>query len=179
MITILSGTNRNDAYSYHIAKKAESDLKEMGVETSFCDLNKLPRDLFVPEHYWNTPQSFQPFVDQILNADAVLIVVPEYNGSFPGVLKYFIDLLPFPQSFENKWVAFVGVADGRFGALRSIEQLTQILQYRKSFIYNDKMMFMGVHKVYDVESGKITDDNYANFYKSFLDGFASFISKLP
>jgi len=64
---------------------------------------------------------------EVLMAAGLHVVLPEYNGSYPGVLKYFIDMLKFPESFENKPAAFVGVANGQWGALRAVEQQSKKL----------------------------------------------------
>jgi NAD(P)H-dependent FMN reductase len=68
-----------------------------------------------------------------------MIVVPEYNGSFPGMLKYFIDMLKFPESFEKRPVAFVGLASGMWGALRAVEHLEAVFRYRNAFVFNERV----------------------------------------
>ena len=57
-----------------------------------------------------------PEQQRVLDAAGLHIITPEYNGSFPGVLKYFIDMLKFPESFVEKPVAFTGEAAGLWGA---------------------------------------------------------------
>ena len=64
-----------------------------------------------------------------------MVVVPEYNGSFPGILKYFIDLLPFPESFDCRPVSYVGVSAGQWGALRAVEQLQLVFGYRNAYVH--------------------------------------------
>ena len=70
--------------------------------------------------------------NRVLDAAGLHVVTPEYNGSFPGVLKYFIDMLKFPESFDRKPVAFLGEAAGTWGGLRSVEQLQMIFGYRNA-----------------------------------------------
>jgi NAD(P)H-dependent FMN reductase len=75
----------------------------------------------------------------VLDAAGLHLVTPEYNGSFPGVLKYFIDMLKFPESFERKPVAFVGVSAGVWGALRPVEQLQMVFGYRNAHVYPERV----------------------------------------
>jgi NAD(P)H-dependent FMN reductase len=121
MITLLVGTNRPDANSRKIAVELNAMYEGMGVEVTRLDLIDLPAEIFAPSAYGEKPESFTSFVDAVLAADGLHVVTPEYNGGFPGVLKYFIDMLPFPESFEGRAVAFTGVAAGQFGALRPVE----------------------------------------------------------
>ena len=72
----------------------------------------MPLSLFSPDAYSEKPQEFEEYSQNVLDADGLVIVVPEYNGSYPGALKLFIDMLKFPESFENKPVAFIGIAAG-------------------------------------------------------------------
>ena len=110
MIALIVGTNRPDANSRKIALEIEAIYKDLKVETKTLDLINLPSELFAPEAYAEKPKAFEPFTDAILKAEGLHVITPEYNGGFPGVLKYFIDMLPFPASFEGRAVAFTGVA---------------------------------------------------------------------
>ena len=102
MITVISGTNRPGSNTRKIAVLIQEMLQEAGEEVTLLDLAELPPEIFADSSYASKPGSFAAFQDQILETDGVLTVVPEYNGSFPGVLKYFIDMLRFPESlYEN------------------------------------------------------------------------------
>ena len=173
MITLLIGTNRPDANSRKIALELESIYKDLKEEISLLDLIDLPLELFSPKAYAEKPATLKPFVEAILNADGLHVITPEYNGGFPGVLKYFIDMLPFPESFEGRAVAFTGVAAGQFGALRSIEQLQQIFGYRNGYLYPNRVFIPGVNSVID-DSGKLTDGKLKERLVSQAEGFARF-----
>ncbi len=64
--------------------------------------------------------------DKIKEADAYLIVTPEYNRSIPGVLKNAIDSVFFSFRFRQKPVAFVAYSLGFTAGARAVEHLTQI-----------------------------------------------------
>lgn len=177
MITILVGTNRPDSNSRKIAGELESVYNGLDVEVRLLELIKLPSEIFEPTAYGEKPEAFRPFADAILNADGLHVVVPEYNGGFPGVLKYFIDMLPFPESFENRPVAFTGVAAGQFGALRPVEQLQQIFSYRNGYLYPNRVFVPGVHSVLD-ESGRLTDAKIKERLLAQAEGFSKFVKQV-
>ena len=178
MITVLSATNRKDSNTIRVARIVEKSLNNAGTKTQFLDLAALPRDLFVPEHYWNTPKSFEPFQKMVTETDGIVVVVPEYNGSFPGVFKYFIDLLKFPESLQNMPVAFVGVAAGVFGALRSIEQLEHIFHYRGAHLFNRFVLLPKVEEKLNKEKTEITDEFAKKLFTQMIAEFPRFANAI-
>lgn len=176
MITLLSGTNRPGSNTRLITGLLEKYYQELGVACQIVDLAALPPELFLPGAYAEKPASFAPFADAILASDGVVIVTPEYNGSFPGVLKYFLDMLPFPVSFERRPVCFVGLAAGMWGALRSVEQLQQILAYRNAYLYPERVFIPGVGKV--LKEGQIQDAELLSRLQKQAAGFVSFVRAL-
>jgi len=176
MITLLSGTNRPGSNTRKITTLIERLYFQLGVPCQVLDLSDLPPEIFSPESYAEKPASFAPFAEAILGSDGVVIVTPEYNGSFPGVLKYFIDMLPFPESFENRPVCFVGLAAGMWGALRSVEQLQLILGYRNAHVYPNKVFIPGVGKVF--KDGELTDASLVERLSKQAAGFTEFVARL-
>ena len=114
---------------------------------------------------------------RVLDAIGLHVVTPEYNGSFPGVLKYFIDMLKFPESFEAKPVAFTGEAAGLWGAFRSIEQLQMIFGYRNAYIYPERVFMPGINNLLDA-NGKIKDPELMNRLRDQQKGFIEFVRKV-
>ncbi|HAV11994.1 MAG TPA: NADPH-dependent oxidoreductase [Opitutae bacterium] len=177
MITIIIGTNRPDSNSGKIAQELISLYKSQGSEASILNLKDLPAEIFQPGAYAEKPESFKCFSDTVLNASGLHVVTPEYNGGFPGVLKLFIDMLPFPESFEDRPVAFTGVAAGQFGALRPVEQLQQIFGYRNAYIYPNRVFVMNVFSSFD-EEGLFNDEKIKGKLSDQAKGFAAFIDAL-
>src|SRR5215510_13956092 len=123
MITLVAGTNRPGSNTRKIARHVEEIYAELKVPLHVLDLAQLPTEIFsASSSYAEKPKSFQPFADAILKSAGLHIVTPEYNGGIPGVLKYFIDMLKFPESFERRPVCFTGLAAGIWGALRHVAQ---------------------------------------------------------
>ena len=177
MITLLCGTNRPGSRTRLIAHEVERIYAELKVPLKVLDLSHLPPEIFHPSSYAEKPKSFHPFAEAILQAEGVIIVTPEYNGGFPGVLKYFIDMLKFPESFEQRPVCFIGVAAGIWGALRPIEQLQQIFGYRNAFVYPERVFIPQVNSVLD-DQGRLTSSDILDRLKKQAEGFVPFVEKL-
>ncbi len=155
MICLISGTNRPQSLTLRVTRILEKLYREQGVPTQLLDLNTLPPEIFLPDAYAHKPASFSPFSEAVLHADGLVVVTPEYNGGFPGVLKLFIDMLKFPESFEKKPVAFVGLAAGMWGALRPVEQLEGVFKYRNAHLFNERVFLPRI------ETQLTPDDTFA------------------
>jgi chromate reductase, NAD(P)H dehydrogenase (quinone) len=177
MIVIISGTNRPGSNTRKVTAKVESIYESIGVTTQLLDLAAMPPEIFLPASYAEKPAGFSKFTDTILAADGLVIVTPEYNGSLPGVLKYFIDMLPFPESFEQRPVCFVGLAAGIWGALRPVEQLQAIFGYRNAYIFPERVFMPGIHKLLD-DTGRFTNPDLEKRLEQQAEGFVRFVERL-
>jgi len=177
MIVIISGTNRPGSNTRKVSAHVEAIYKSSGVKTQLLDLAELPPEIFSPVSYAAKPAGFSKFTDAILAADGLVIVTPEYNGGIPGILKYFIDMLPFPESFEQRPVCFVGLAAGIWGALRPVEQLQAIFGYRNAYVFPERVFMPGISKLLD-ESGHFTSPDMGKRLQNQAAGFVGFVETL-
>src|SRR6185503_1007536 len=177
MLTLIVGTNRPGSNARKVATQVEEIYAGLDVPLQVLDLAKLPPEIFSPASYAEKPKSFQPFAEAILKAPGIIVVTPEYNGGLPGVLKYFIDMLKFPDSFEHRPVCFVGVAAGMWGALRPIEQLQAIFGYRNAFNYPERVFLPGIGDQLD-EQGRLIDADLVKRLRKQAAGFVEFVEKL-
>lgn len=153
---IVTGTNRPGSNSLLVAKIIQNIHGKMGEKFEICDLNKLDfSELNGSQYSKNQPSQIREWVDKISSSKALVMVVPEYNGSMPGALKYFIDHWKFPESFEYRPVCFVGLG-GRFGGLRPVEHLQQVFGYRNSFIFPERVFLLNCNQI--IKDGMITDE---------------------
>lgn len=131
MISIICGTNREDSISRKLTILYSELLKKRGLDAQKIDLINLPDNFFSDILYDNIEKYpyFKEFIKPLDGSDKFIFIVPEYNGSFPGVLKGFIDGLPYPNAFENKKAALLGVSSGIQGAGLALSHLTDILNY--------------------------------------------------
>lgn len=72
-------------------------------------------------------------------SDKFVFIMPEYNGSFPGILKLMIDNSNIKKCWWYKKAMLAGVADGRGGNLRGIEHMTNILHYMRMNVHYNKL----------------------------------------
>jgi chromate reductase, NAD(P)H dehydrogenase (quinone) len=176
-IIILSGTNRPGSNTRKVAGLIETQYRELGAPARLLDLAALPPEIFSPASYGEKPASFTPFTDAILASDGLVVVTPEYNGGMPGVLKYFIDMLPFPESFERRPVCFIGLSAGMWGALRPVEQLQAIFGYRNAYIYPERVFMPGIGRLLG-EAGNINDPKLIERLREQAQGFVKFAGDL-
>jgi NAD(P)H-dependent FMN reductase len=177
VITLIVGTNRPGSKTRKVAWHLEEIYSELKVSLRVLDLAQLPPEVFLPISYAEKPQSFQPFADAVSHSSGLHIVTPEYNGSLPGVLKYFIDLLKFPESFQHRPVCFVGVSAGVWGALRPVEQLQQIFSYRNAYIYPERVFLPQINRLLD-DSNRLKDAELLGRLRKQAEGFVDFVERL-
>jgi chromate reductase len=177
MMTLLVGTNRPGSNTRRVATQIEEIYRELKVPLKVLDLAQLPPEIFAPSSYAEKPKSFAPFADGVLQASGLIVVTPEYNGSVPGVLKYFIDMLKFPESFEQRPVCFVGLAAGMWGALRPVEQLQAIFGYRNAYLFPERVFMPKVNDLLDA-NGRIKDAELLERLRMQQKGFVEFVQNL-
>ena len=178
MIVIVCGTNRPGSNTRKVTNHVEAIYEKLNIATQTLDLAEMPPEIFSPASYAAKPPVFaKKFTDAVLASDGLVVVTPEYNGSLPGVLKYFIDMLPFPESFERRPVCFVGLAAGIWGALRPVEQLQAIFGYRNAFVYPERVFMPGINNLLDA-SGQFAGPELPKRLEKQADGFVGFVEKL-
>lgn len=178
--TIIAGTNRSNSRSFLLSQFLQKELSALTPEKDqiqLLDLKNLPTEIFSPEVYEKKPKSFDEFQKCISKTDAILSVLPEYNGSAPGAYKYFIDMLSFPESLSGKPAAFVGLSAGKFGGVRAVEQMQQVFLYRKAYLFSESLF------IRDAEShihsdGSIVDSFLKTLCDQLLKGFVDFANRL-
>ena len=177
MITVISGTNRPGSSTLKVAKIVVSELAALGRESTLLDLATLPAQIFDPSSYAQKPAAFESFQQAILDTHGIITVIPEYNGSFPGVMKYFLDMLRFPDSLVDQPVAFVGLSAGRWGALRAVEQLELVFQYRNAHIFGGRLFLPGIVNALD-PSGQLTNPELAERMQVLVSRFVGFAERV-
>lgn len=131
MITIISSTNRVNSMSLQIANYYSKQLNKKSIQNKVVDLKDIPSN-YLEEGLYDTNgrnTTFNQLRDDVENADQLIFVIPEYNGSFPGILKLFIDGLTFPGGIKGKTAAMIGISSGPLGAAFAMSHFTDILNY--------------------------------------------------
>lgn len=135
MITIIASSNRKDSYSLKISYIVSQLLTQQGKPNQILSLASLPQDFIFSHFDGNSHPAFEAIIEKyIAPVEKFVMVIPEYNGSFPGILKSFIDCIP-PNHFYGKKSGVIGVADGHAGALRALDMITLILNYLRMDVH--------------------------------------------
>jgi len=171
-ITVISGTNREDSHTEKIARHYETILKQKGETVNYLSLKDLPPDFINTDLYGKRSDAFQQIIDtDIVDQHKFVFVSPEYNGSFAGVLKIFLDAVP-PRLWADNKACLVGVSSGRAGNLRGLEHLTNILNYLKVNVYHNKLPISRVDTL--MNGVGIRDEETLKVIDYQLDGFLKF-----
>jgi NAD(P)H-dependent FMN reductase len=164
-IPLLLGTNRKNRSSEHVAKWVFGKLRERPeIETQFFDV----RDFDLPRDHYGTEigHLFPEWRDAVIRADGLVIVTPEYNHGYPGILKSVLDLLL--KEYIHKAVAFVGVSAGPWGGTRVIEAMVPMVRELGLAVTFTDLNFPSAGSKFD-EDGQILDAAYKKRVEGFLD----------
>lgn len=172
---VISGTNRPGSKTLMVAKHIQKIYADAGEQIEVIDLQELGLNDIIG-HYGDTaPDPMKAAIKKINSSDGLIVVVPEYNGSYPGAFKYFIDHWSYPNSFEFRPVCFVGLG-WTFGGLRPVEHLQGVFSYRNAFIYPERVFMMNAPKYVTEEA--IGDAPVVALLKSQMTGFRKFCRAL-
>ena len=177
MITIIAGTNRRGSLSSVFANEIASIYSRQDVQSKVLELADLPLETFSPDAYADKPDKVLDFTQYVLSSSGLVMIVPEYNGSMPGALKLFIDLLPYPDSFEERPVCYVGIASGQFAGLRPVEHLQQVFGYRNAYNFPRRVFVPSVHQIASAETG-VTDEELKARLTDQAEKFLNFCRSL-
>lgn len=180
-LQIISGSDRPNANALRVSKYLKRKyefLEDQQIEVGIINLQEFPTAAVQGGKYGiKTPYEVKKFIQPLLDADGLVVVCPEYNGGYPGILKLFIDYLPFPESLDKKPVAFVGEAKGAFGAMRAVEQMQQVVGYRNAYVFPERVFISRIDQNFDDEKG-LRDDFQQQLLESQITNFAGFVEKL-
>jgi NAD(P)H-dependent FMN reductase len=150
MICIISGTNRPDSVSLQVAQLYSQKLSRLNIEHTIVNLQEMPDTYIKSALYGNQgkDEQFNVLKAKVNSGSKFIFVVPEYNGSFPGILKVFLDGLDYPGSFRNKKGALVGLGSGTMGGALALSHLTDILNYLGLHVMANKPRLTKVEKIF-------------------------------
>lgn len=166
MYTIISATNRLGSHTEKVAKQYQDIFRGKGIEAkifSLQNINLVERsaDLLTAENEFLIP------------AQKFIFILPEYNGSYPGVLKAMIDCSDIRKAWWGKRALLTGISTGRAGNLRGMDHLTGVLNYVKVIVHHNKLPISVIDTVMD-ENGVITNKNTLLAIDQQVDEFIKF-----
>lgn len=161
-IPVILGTPRQGRMSEHAARFMLSEVgKRKGVETVLIDV----RELKLPITDAGEAIKDLAFSAQMERADALVIVAPEYNHGYPGLLKHALD--SNLKEYIHKAVGVCGVSAGPFGGARVIENLLPVFRELGLVAIFWDVNFSSVQDRFDSE-GKLIDEAYYKRADKFL-----------
>ncbi|TWR26488.1 NAD(P)H-dependent oxidoreductase [Mucilaginibacter pallidiroseus] len=173
MVTIIASTNRPGSSTLKLAKYYQNRLAEKGMQANLLSLMDLPANLLQTDLYGKRSAEFEPIQKLIADTTKFLFVVPEYNGSFPGVLKVFIDACSFPESFYDKKAALVGLSSGKYGNIRGIDHLTGVCHYLHLNVMPLKIHISAIRAEMN-EDGLLTQQDTLRYTDEQIEKFIAF-----
>ncbi len=176
-LKIISSTDRPNSNALKVSRYVKGLYEKKGADTEVISLQDFPLEEVVGGRYGRKLPAIEEFREPVLNADGLIFVIPEYNGSFPGILKMFIDYLPFPEAFEKMPMAFIGEANGAFGGLRAVEQFQMVANYRNALQFPERVFIPRVKKEFSEIEG-IRDEFKQSLLESQVENFVKFVESV-
>jgi NAD(P)H-dependent FMN reductase len=162
-IPVILGTARKGRMSENVAGFVFEELeKRAGVETELIDIRKLP---FLTTDDEGEAIKDAEFSATVNRADALLLVVPEYNHGYPGLLKHVLDTNL--KEYVHKAAGVCGVSAGGFGGTRMIQNILPVLRELGLVTIFWDGNFSNSYKLFD-ERGKLLDEAYVKRIDQFL-----------
>ncbi|MES2827272.1 MAG: NADPH-dependent FMN reductase [Bacteroidota bacterium] len=173
MLTIISGTNRAESNTLKVARYYQRTLAEKGVKSEILSLENLPADLLATDLYGKRSEQFLSIQNMVSNTTKFIFIIPEYNGSFPGALKLFIDACDFPSSFYDKKAALVGISSGKYGNIRGIDHFGGVCSYLHLNVLPLRLHIPVIKTEFD-EGGNFYKEDTVKFTTQQIDKFILF-----
>lgn len=168
-LTVISGTNRPGNLSLKVAGICMDLLADLGLKAELLDLALLPREIAF-EYVGDGMPDFEPIQALVDRSSHFLFVVPEYNGSYPGILKLFLDACDYPGSFRGKSAAMVGIAAGIGGNQKGLEHLQDVLQYLGMQVHEERLAVAKIRERLHPD-GLFADESTAKDLQSLLQTY--------
>jgi NAD(P)H-dependent FMN reductase len=162
-IPVILGTTRKGRMSVHAAHFIVGQIeKRSGIKTELIDIAKLPMPVDDAGEAIKDPA----FSERMTLADALVIVTPEYNHSFPGLLKHILDSCL--KEYIHKAAGIVGVSAGPFGGVRAIQDFLPVIRELGLVNIFWDVNFGNVGQVFDA-SGRLVDQAFTARADKFLN----------
>ena len=180
MLALIQGSNRRGNATTAVVRALADRLATGGREVRTVDLVGLPADVLHADMYASgVEHAWLAGAEATLKAaDGWLFAFPEYNGSYPGALKLFVDALSvrdYEGLFGGRVAALVGTASGRSGNVKGMEHFTSILQYVGTTVMPGALPVSGIDALLDEGRARIADAATVAALEAYADRFAAYV----
>jgi chromate reductase len=169
-IVTVSGTSRPDNYTSKALAVVNDELSGLGHPPEIFDARDLALT-FPDEELTDDARRLRSAVEA---SAGVVLATPEYHGSFSAMTKLVIENLGFPSALQGKPIALLGVAAGRIGAIKSLEQLRSICAHVGGFVLPGAVSIAGVRRAFD-EEGNCVDEGTEAALRDVASSLITFI----
>ena len=174
----IAGSLRRESYN-RATLRAATQLVPEGATIDIFEIDGLPG--FNEDDEQNPPPKVVELKQRIREADAILIVTPEYNYSVPGVLKNAIDWASRPygdSAWNGKPAAIMGASIGAIGTARAQYHLRQMFVFLNMFAVNQpEVMISNASKRFDTE-GNLTDETTKDLMRQLLQSLVNWAQRI-
>ena len=177
-VAAISGSLRARSYNSALLRAAANQAPA-GVEVIFGDLSTIPMYNGDDEKVLGYPDSVQALRGLVGEADALLVATPEYNGSFPGVLKNALDWASrggADSPLNRVPVAMLGVG-GRFGTLRAQLHLRDIMLHNEARVVDDLQVYIARSDADFDDDRKVTTERYVHQIERLVAALAELVNQ--
>ncbi len=176
-VLALSGSLRHTSYNTALAQAAQT-LAPQGMAIEVATLHGIPLYDGDLESKEGIPAAVLALKEKILNADALLLVTPEYNNGVPGVFKNSIDWISRTDSkaiFAGRITGLIGASMGGFGTVSSQAAWLPTLKMLGVSLYSGGSLLVSRAQNSFDEQGKLQDENIQKMLTTYLQGFQTFV----
>lgn len=172
-VAIIVGSIRIGRQSHKIAYYLEKQFQERGIKTDIIDLLFYPLPMLIERVnlHPNEPAAVTGLSKRLQQADAILLVTPEYHGSYSGVLKNAIDY--FRTEFRRKPMGVVSTSAGKLGGISASVQLQQLVLHLGACPVPLKLTVPEIHLQFDDDYNPL-NDGIVKTAQHYLDEFLWF-----
>lgn len=177
----ISGSLRAGSFNTMLLARL-ADAVPSGTTVSIASIRDVPLYDGDRESRDGLPDAVVALKEQLARADGLLLVTPEYNNGLPGVLKNVIDWMSRPASdiprvFGGRAVAIAGATPGQGGtALAQAAWLPIIRTLGMRPWFQGRLLVSGAGRTFDA-NGAILDESVRNRVRTFIEGYAAFVSQ--
>ncbi|RFS26337.1 NADPH-dependent oxidoreductase [Chitinophaga silvatica] len=169
-IAVLIGSIRQGRQSHKIGYYLSQQLNDKHHEVEVLDLATISLPMLeerVGKHP-QLPDAALKMSHQLHTADAIILVTPEYHGSFSGVLKNAMDY--FSAEFHKKVIGVVGVSAGKFGGINAVQQLSQVVINIGAYCVPTRLLVPEIYGAFN-EKQELVNEHTLRSSQKFLDEF--------
>ena len=171
-IVSICGTSRPGNYTGMALAIVNDELVQQGISVTPMDAGDL--SLSFPGQ--PETEDAKKLREAVTESSGVVFATPEYHGGYSAMTKLVIENLGFPSVLRNKPTALLGVAAGRIGAIKSLEQLRAVTSHIGALVLPGSVSIAGVQAAFD-EDGTCTDAAVESTLRGLATGLVEFMKE--